>query len=148
MISNSAISTTTGARIDSLEIDSNTIQYGGQGIVARGESGFGMGSNNKFRGNTINNSYLYGISLSYQSQTETSGNAITLRMGSSGSYGIYMSYSPTFGINYHFITGNKILNPGFSGIYVEASEHSGVQKALLQTIRSEDFRVPAVPVYT
>ncbi len=131
VINNSATSATTGARIDSLEIDSNTIRYGGYGILVRGASGLGVGVNNKIRHNNISFSYTYGIALDYQSNSETSNNNIALKVENTNSFGIFMSNSGTLGTNNQTIKDNRIANPGTAGIQVQTSGNIGTNKSII-----------------
>ncbi|OYU97751.1 MAG: hypothetical protein CFE21_05535 [Bacteroidetes bacterium B1(2017)] len=107
-------------RIDSVTVDSNTINGGYYGIYLYGSTTVANTYNReiKVRGNTLNNVYYYGMYLYYlQNGIDVMGN--TLNMGSSSFYGIYMMYNYNHftGNNPTRIIGNKIFNTAYCLYY-------------------------------
>lgn len=124
VINGSTSTPTTGIRIDSLEIDSNTINYGYYGIVCVGLSG-NLQQSNKFRNNKIYGSYQYGIYDSYQDGALVSGNVIIPRAGVTASVGIAMLNSGSASTNRGIeISNNRISNYAVNGIIITASQNS------------------------
>ena len=115
----SGITVTTANRVDSLEIDSNSINYGYQGINLYAGTGTAIGQFNKIRNNIILNSQQYGIYLVYQQTPDISFNTVTNR-GSSTGVGIYCQNvtTPATGTVYTIISNNKLSNYATAGIYL------------------------------
>lgn len=111
---------TTVARADSLEIDSNTINFGYQGINIYSGSA-AVSQNIKIRNNTILNTQQYAVYLVYQQTPEISNNTIVCR-GSSSGVGIYCQNvtTPATGTLFTQINGNRISNYATAGIYLTA----------------------------
>lgn len=112
-------SLTTGIRVNHLEIDSNTIEAGYYGIYAYGLTSTPYSLNNRFRGNTINNSYLYGAYYYYFEGINFSNNNVSLRpiVGNS-SYGLYLQTCTNTLTNFHTINANKFSSVNRYGIYI------------------------------
>ncbi len=115
----SGATVTTANRADSLEIDSNTINYGYQGINIYAATGSSVGQFNKIRNNIILNSQQYGIYLVYQQTPEVLNNIIMNR-GSNAGVGIYCQNvtTPATGTLFTNISGNKLSNYATAGIYL------------------------------
>ena len=106
--------------VDSVNVDSNTINGGYYGIYFYNTTTV-TGTYNreiKVRGNTLNNIYYYGLYLySMQNGIDIIGN--TLNMASTSYYGIYCyyNYNHFAGHNPTRIIGNKIYNTAYSVYY-------------------------------
>lgn len=83
---------TTGIGMDSIQIDSNTINSGFYGIIASGLTTFYQKANT-IRFNKIYNSYSYGIYTVYQDGINISDNILVLRKGIATSNGILVMNS-------------------------------------------------------
>ncbi|MES2778501.1 MAG: hypothetical protein V4651_01270, partial [Bacteroidota bacterium] len=107
--------------VDSVTIDSNTINGGYYGIqigtAAVGNALYNRG--HKIRYNTINNPYLYGIRLYYvYNQIDVLYNKITFTPNANASYGLYFYYCQNSTTTASRIIGNKIMNAGYMGAYI------------------------------
>jgi hypothetical protein len=134
VVSGSNTGAETGTNADNLEIDSNTINFGHYGIACNGNDS-PKGINNKFRNNTINNSYKRGIHLAAQDGVLVERNQISLRSAAvppASSYGIYCyAFESTSGIK-NVINANKITsNIGTSGIYFNSCGNNPGPKGLV-----------------
>jgi hypothetical protein len=118
VISGSTFTATTGVKIDSLEIDSNTFNNGNFGIVSAG-SGGGNQVANKFRNNKLYNHYRYGIYSDYQDGIVISDNTVVPYSFVTNTIGIAVlnsnSATTVTGI---VISGNTVRNFGTNGIWV------------------------------
>lgn len=117
---------TTAVRVDSLEIDSNTILYGYYGVNIYAATGAAnVGQFNRIRNNTITNAQQYSVYLTYQQTPEVSGNKITCR-GSNAGVGIYCQNvtTPATGSLYTIIRNNRISNYATAGIYMNTSTNA------------------------
>lgn len=127
--SGSATSATTGSGMDSLLIDSNTVNYGYYGIVIVGTSG-DLGMDNQIRSNTINNAYLYPVYASYQGGARIARNQITGRKPGATA-GIYLVNSTNTAPRFHVIEYNRIQYPGTYGIYLATSSNTAGAPGLI-----------------
>ncbi|MCC6721968.1 MAG: PKD domain-containing protein [Bacteroidia bacterium] len=82
----------SGAKIDSLEIDSNIIKYGYFGLVAYGSSTTSRQDNNFYRNNIFYGAYYYGTYMFYQSGLRFNNNRLLRKNYSNLTYGVYMYY--------------------------------------------------------
>ena len=110
---------TTANRFDSLEIDSNYINYGYQGINIYGGSGTNIGINNKIRNNTVMSAQHYSIYLVFQQTPELNFNNIFSRGATTG-VGIYLQNvtTPAGSLMATRINGNRMANYGTAGLYL------------------------------
>ncbi len=127
------VSSTTGSRPTYLEIDSNTIQYGYYGIFNYALTSAPHATNLKFRRNSIDSSYQYGLyAQNYVDTIYVNNNTVNLRItGSTSAAGIYLSSTGGFGSStfYCEITGNKVINPGQYGIFASISNTSSTVRS-------------------
>ncbi|MDP1727562.1 MAG: T9SS type A sorting domain-containing protein [Bacteroidota bacterium] len=124
LIGGSEISYNTGyARVDSLEIDSNTIYNGYMGIVSDNSSNFGsIALLNKIRNNNIMHSHAAGIYLySYQNGLRIEYNKVVPSSANQTNDGIYL-YGLKNHTNEHplVINGNRVYNYGYRGVVLNA----------------------------
>ncbi len=116
----SGYATANATWMDSVNVDSNTINGGYYGIYFYNTttvSGL-RNAEMKFRGNTLNNIYYYGMYIySMQNGIDIIGN--TLNMASTSYYGIYCyyNYNHFAGHNPTRMIGNKIYNTAYSVYY-------------------------------
>ncbi len=112
-----ATSLTAASRADSIEIDSNTILYGYEGINITGNATTNLGHNNKIRNNTILYAYQYSINLVSQDNVQVKNNTIMPRQTGAVSCGIFASAvtSSGFGVPTD-ISSNKIFGYATAGI--------------------------------
>lgn len=89
--SNVVTSYTTGAKIDSLEIDSNYFKYGYMGINLYGASTTNLQDNSCVRNNTFYGAYTYGAYIYNQSGIKFQNNTVRPRNGTTFTYGVYMN---------------------------------------------------------
>jgi hypothetical protein len=124
VIGGSATSATTGIGLDSLELDSNTINAGFYGIICSGLS-TRLQMANKIRNNKIYNSYSYAIYTNYQDGITITGNTLILRPTIATNNGILLQNSNSnttlTGIT---VNRNRISNFGVYGIRVSSSSNS------------------------
>ncbi len=115
----SGISVSTAVRVDSLEIDSNTINYGYNSINLYAATGTSVAQFNKIRNNNILNAQQYSIYLVYQQTPEVLNNLIVNR-GSNAGVGVYCQNvtTPATGTLFTNISGNKMINYATAGIYL------------------------------
>jgi hypothetical protein len=118
VVSGSATSATTGVSLDSLEIDSNTINAGFYGIISSGVSAYYQKAN-KIRYNKVYSSYSYGIYTTYQDGVTISDNTLILRAGSASSNGILvMNSNSSVTATGNKVSRNKVSNFGIYGIRI------------------------------
>lgn len=121
----------SGIKSDSLEIDSNLINYGNYGISCSGSSS-ATGLDNKIRNNTICNAYAYGVYTAYQQGAEISGNRIIMLHTNFMSFaGIYCNQLTSTGTRSTSIKNNRITSIGQTGIHINASSNPGGAKGLI-----------------
>lgn len=115
--------------LDSIEIDSNFILNGYAGIWQYSYFynyyySYGAPSETiKFRNNTINNPYYFGIGTNGTSSLNISSNTIRLRIDSINvnyNYGIYITnHDASSSATKEFrVNGNRILNGNYFGVYL------------------------------
>lgn len=127
--SGSATSATTGSGMDSILIDSNTVNYGYYGIILIGTS-TDLGLDNQIHNNTINESYAYPLYASYQGGVRIARNQITGRKPGATA-GIYLPNSTNTGTRFHLIESNYIKYPGTYGIYLATSSNTAAAPGLI-----------------
>jgi parallel beta-helix repeat protein len=141
-----SVSNSTGSRPTNLEIDSNTIQFGYYGIVSYALTSAPHASNFKFRKNTLDSTYLYGIyANNYIDTIYVNSNTVNLRIsgGTTSAAGIYLQSTGGFGSStfYCEIMGNKIINPGSYGIFAAInSTSSAVRSKVINNMIGGGFR--------
>lgn len=117
-------------RIDSVEIDSNTVNGGYYGIDFYGNSGASSSYNraNKVRNNTVS-AYYMGIYVYYHyNQMDILYNTVNMFPSANLNYGIYFYYCQNnTSVPSNFI-GNKIFNAGYMGAYI-ANSNNGTANA-------------------
>jgi len=140
------VSNTTGSRPTYLEIDSNTIQYGYYGIVSFALTSAPHATNLKFRKNTVDSVYLYGIyATNYIDTIYVNNNTVNTRIsgGTTSASGIYLQSTGGFGSStfYCEIMGNKVINPGTYGIYAAINNTSStVRSKVINNMIGGGFR--------
>lgn len=99
---------------DSLEIDSNDINYGYYGIFVNGSSSAANNTFIRIRGNSVRNSYNNGIqATAVFNPLEISGNTVNMLVSANVSgQGIGMDNCPQNSGISHRIIGNKVVNGG------------------------------------
>jgi hypothetical protein len=117
-ISASGSTIATANKFDSLEIDSNTINFGYQSINIFGGSA-AIGINNKIRNNQILNAQQYAVYLVFQQTPDVLNNTIISR-GATAGVGLYCQNVTTVAGSPSpvRINGNRISNYGTAGIFL------------------------------
>lgn len=105
-------------RLDSCEIDSNTIRYGYAGIIFYGQTNTPYSVNNKFRNNTLDSVWYYGTYFYYMNGVEISGNKVNMRSGNVNALSMYNQIIATSNPNTIIIHNNKIFGYGQYGMYL------------------------------
>lgn len=125
VINGSNSSYSIGAKIDSLEIDSNNIKYGYFGLVCYGASTTSRQDNIFIRNNNFYGAYTYGNYLYYVSGLRYSNNTISPKLYSTTmSYGIYGYYLGQYSTSAPSdITGNNITAMTY-GLYIQNSDNT------------------------
>jgi len=115
VVMNSSTTSVYGnAQQDSIEIDSNSINGGYASIWDYNNNG----TANRFRGNTLNLPYYYGMYIYYSSEVKIKNNTINmLPSGSINSQGLYIYNCNNTGSMMHEVSGNKIVDMGQYGVY-------------------------------
>lgn len=115
--------------LDSIEIDSNFINYGYAGIYQYSYFynyyySYGAPSETiKMRNNTINNVYSFGINTNGTSSLDISNNTIRFRidlLNTVYNYGLYISnHDATSSTDKQFVVnGNRVINVNYFGVYL------------------------------
>lgn len=119
--STTSLTTTNTTTTTNIVIDSNVIEGGFYGILL---SSWNQNSMNFIRGNTFTNVYYTAIYTYFYVGYKILNNSITMRSGFSGSRGIedYLS-GPNLPL-FNELSGNRILNAGQYGIYINNSSGS------------------------
>lgn len=111
LLGGNSSSYSAGSRVDSNEVDTCLISRGYFGIVNYGVSG-NLGLNNKFRGNTISESYYYGYYGVQNGNLTIENNEFNLQTATTGITPIYVSSAIAPAIYPHRIVGNKMNTIG------------------------------------
>lgn len=108
----------TSVLMDSVQIDSNVINGGYYGVGIFGALSVAFNRGMKFRGNTLNNIYYYGMFIYYvQNALDVTNNTINMLSGT-GYYGMYLaSCTNNTNISHNF-SGNTINNFYYYGMYI------------------------------
>ncbi len=124
VINGSSSSFSTGAKVDSLEIDSNNIKYGYYGLVCYGSSTTSRQDNIFIRNNNFYGAYLYGNYLYYVSGLRYSNNTISPKLYSTTmTHGFYATYLGQYSTSAPSeITGNNITAMSY-GVYLSSSDN-------------------------
>lgn len=131
VISGSTSSATTGVRIDSTEIDSNTIlNTGYAGIVAFGLSG-NLQTDARIRNNQILGSGSYACYLSFQNGINILGNFLSSRTSNLYNYGLYLLNSTSSTGRRGIVSNNRIINFGYQGLWISSSNNPTGNKGLV-----------------
>ncbi|MDP1727810.1 MAG: hypothetical protein Q8M15_13580, partial [Bacteroidota bacterium] len=118
-------------RADSLQIDSNTTNYGYYGIIHFGAGG-AQDWNCKYRNNTVNNAYYYGMYLQYHDGCKINNNRITMRSDNTTGYSMYLlNLSGTAAVGNVEIIGNKMIGINTSGIYLTTAVNLSSNKGII-----------------
>lgn len=102
-------------RVDSLTIDSNSINGGYASVFSYNQQSL----YNNFNGNTFNNPLMYGLYIYNAYELRFRNN--TVNMSSTGdlnSVGLYLYILGNSGTTSHDISGNTIKNSGMYGVYL------------------------------
>lgn len=114
-------------RIDSVWIDSNTVNGGYYGIYMYGNTGASPNYNkdNKIRYNTVNNVKFYGIYAYYHyNQFDVLYNTINMEPATTSQYGISFYYCQNRSSVPSRIIGNRVYNSAYMGIYIINSNNA------------------------
>lgn len=118
VIAGSATSATTGVIMDSLEIDSNTINKGYYGIISSGLSSYYQKAN-RIRQNKAYDSYAYGIYATYQDGIAITGNIVIPRAGSASASCIaLLNSNSTTTATGNLVSRNRVSNFAQYGIRI------------------------------
>ncbi len=121
VVSASLTSASSSIRVDSLTIDSNTINGGYASVYSYNQQSMF----NNFNGNTFNNALVYGLYLYNAYELKFRNNMVNMSAtGDVTSVGLYLFVLGTAGNSVHEITGNKITNSGQYGVHLYSSSGS------------------------
>lgn len=141
--------TSTGAAMSTIELDSNTIDSSYYGIIVYSSTAYSSGVT--IRKNTLTNIYYYGTYCYYLYGANASNNTITITAASSttSSQGMYFSTCNTTGSNPTYINGNNIYGAGQYGIYLTSCAGSATaQCQMYNNMIRGGFRVTsAIGIY-
>jgi hypothetical protein len=114
VLSGSLTSIYTNGLQDSIEVDSNVINGGYASVWDYNNNG----TANRFRGNTLNDPYYYGLYIYYTSEVKVMDNTINMQVaGSNTSVGVYLYNCNNQSSMMHEISGNRIYDMGQYGVY-------------------------------
>jgi parallel beta-helix repeat protein len=121
----------SATRMDSILIDSNSINGGSRGIVFSGSTSYSSNYNRmvRIKQNEVNNPYSHGISVTAVCDgIEISGNRIDMNSANNeNSYGIALEECRNqSALRSHRIIGNRIFNAGAYGLYTYNSSSFAV----------------------
>lgn len=139
VINGSNSSYSTGAKIDSLEIDSNIIKYGYFGVVAYGASTSSNQDNNYYRNNYFYGAYYYGTYIYYQSGLRFLNNTIVPKNYNTQTYGLFMTYVGQFATSAPSVISGNNINTGSSyAVYMSScnnySERGSFNNNIINTL--------------
>ncbi len=118
-------------RADSLQIDSNTTNFGYYGIIHFGAGG-AQDWSCKYRNNTVNNAYYYGMYLQYHDGCKINNNRITMRPDNTTGYSMYLfNLSGTAAVGNVEIIGNKMIGINNGGIYLSTAVNLATNKGVI-----------------
>jgi hypothetical protein len=120
----------SASRVDSLQIDSNTINGGQVSIQANCNGAFSC-LQTKIRNNQILNFYVIGINMAYQNGLNILNNRIYTSISYTNSQGVYIGNCNNNGINSTIISGNKITNIGSQAMYLLNSNNATGNKGFI-----------------
>lgn len=126
---NSASYSTSG-RLDSIDIDSNTIRGGYFGVVSYGTAGNGS-TNVKFRNNILNDVYYYGIFLTNYDNLTLENNSFNMQTATTGVTPVYVSTATATNGRHHRIVGNRIPTFGSYAMYLLSISNQVGNKGLI-----------------
>lgn len=115
---------TSNNQIDSVWIDSNTINGGYYSLAFYGNTSGNIAYNraNKARFNTLNNVKYMGLYIYYHyNQFDLMYNTVNMDPSTSTTYGVYFYYCRNSTAVPSQIIGNKIINAAYMGIYIASS---------------------------
>lgn len=117
-------------RIDSVEIDSNTVNGGYYGIYFYGNTAASAAFNraNKLRNNVIESYYMGIYTYYHYNQFDLLYNTVNMYPTSNLNYGIYFYYCQNSTAVPSNIIGNKIYNASYMGMYI-ANSNNGTANA-------------------
>ena len=130
LLGGNSASYTSGSRVDSNEVDTCLISRGYFGIVNYGISG-NLGLNNKFRGNTISESYYYGYYGVQNGNLTLENNIFNLQTATTGITPIYVSTATAPSLYPHRVIGNIMNTIGTYGIFFSSVSNQAGAKGLL-----------------
>jgi PKD repeat protein len=130
VVNGSITSYSTGAKIDSLQVDSNYFKYGWAGISFYGASSTSRGDDNFIRNNNFYGSRSYGAYFISQSGLRFQNNFMNAKY--CASYGVYMSTGGQYLTSAATeISGNKIINAvGSYAVYLASVTNSSSARGL------------------
>ena len=132
VVNGNSSSYSTGAKIDSLEIDSNSFKYGYFGVVFYGASTASRQDNIYFRNNNMYGAYYYGTYMLYMSGLRFANNTLKPKLNTTTmQYGLYMNYVGQYLFSSPSeITGNYITGPISYATYIATCDNSPTAKGL------------------
>lgn len=115
VVSASLTSPSNSLRVDSITLDSNTINGGYASVYSYNQQSMF----NNFNGNTFNNPLVYGLYLYNANELKFRRNLVNMSAtGDVASVGLYLFVLGTANNSVHEIVGNKIVNSGQYGVYL------------------------------
>jgi hypothetical protein len=130
VIGGTSVSYTSGATMDSIEIDSNFISRGYFGAVHYGISG-NLSRNIKFRNNTFDETFFYGIFLSQNDNLTIERNTFNMQTVTTGVTPIYVSVANAGVGRNHSVIGNILPTFGNFGMFLSSVTNQIGSKGLI-----------------
>lgn len=130
VLGGNSASYSTAGRLDSIDIDSNTIRGGYFGVVSYGTAGNGS-TNVKFRNNILNDVYYYGIFLTNYDNLTIENNTFNMQTATTGITPIYVSTATATNGRHHRIVGNRIPTMGSYAMYLTTVSNQAGNKGLI-----------------
>lgn len=130
VIGGTSASYSTGARMDSIEIDSNFISRGYFGLVHYGISG-NLSRNIKVRNNVFNEVFYYGIFYSQIDNITIERNTFNMQAATTGVTPIYVSVGTAGVGRNHSIVGNIIPTYGTYAMFLNSVTNQPGSKGLI-----------------
>jgi hypothetical protein len=130
------------ANTSNIEIDSNNILSGYAAVYVYGNSS-SYTNNILIRGNVMDSSYQYGAYIYFTDRTVLDRNILNMRVvGTTSSYGLYLSNVNASGTNFISVVGNQIYNAGQSGIYgyFASTNNSTSRSKMVNNVIGGNFR--------
>jgi parallel beta-helix repeat protein len=140
--------------MDTLVVDSNTINGGYYGISFYGNTGGSSNYNRlaKIRGNNLNNIYYMGAYVYYiYNPVEFTRNTIVMDTTYTGTtYGLYFYYCLNTTTLPHKVSGNKVVNANYMGLYLYnfASPSASPMQVYNNIVTGKSRYTTYYPIYT